>query len=98
MLFFASSRFPGTGGKAADEQNVEAGDESTVEEGGESLEIARGTDGVHGSGAYSCKNNGETNPVQNLYRELKAQQTDELVWRHTMGVFEQIEAGKVYTG
>ncbi|KAL9622233.1 MAG: hypothetical protein Q9160_003416 [Pyrenula sp. 1 TL-2023] len=64
---------------------------------GAGAEIATGTDGIPGSGAYSVNWNGETISVQKSYRKIDRKDISKLVWTHTTGAFEEIEAGRVFT-
>jgi len=90
MLFLVSSRFP------AMHDGVES--EDTKHQHKEELVIATSTNGTSGGGAYSCKHRGEVNQVEDLYRELRLQDMCDLVWKHTMAVFEQINATGEFSG
>ena len=73
--------------------NVEAA--TTIEDG---VEIAMGSDGVRGSGAYALNWNGEPKEIKKAYEKFRRDEMTEKVWLHTMRAFEEIEAGNVFTG
>ncbi len=85
VLYLASSRFP---------------PRSIVElpepEGGG--EIAVSSDGVVGGGAYRSDWDGTIIPTKKRYKKLREQGMSEKWWSHTMQAFEDIGAGKVFTG
>lgn len=86
-LFLASSRYPArkaSGGIQDDHA--------------QSKDVAMSTDGVRGGGAYSCNYDGETNDVARYYVDLRKQGFEDKVWKHTMKVFSEIEAGKAFKG
>lgn len=60
------------------------------------LEVAKGTDGTKGGGAYSIQDKGEINPTEKSYQKIREGGLKEKVWEHTMKAFEVIEAGGVF--
>jgi hypothetical protein len=89
VLFLTSPRYP-----ARASSNNPGGVEKT--EG--SLETAISSDGMVGGGAYRVTWNGETIPTGKAYEKAREQGLYERVWDHTMKAFEEIEAGKAFTG
>ena len=91
IVLLATPRYPprqtGTTG------NVEAA--TTIEDG---VEIAMGSDGVRGSGAYALNWNGEPKEIKKAYEKFRRDEMTEKVWLHTMRAFEEIKAGNVFTG
>lgn len=65
---------------------------------GEGLEAAVGSDGVVGGGAYKGNWNGEVVPTSKKIDDLRKEGWGKKAWDHTMGVFEVIKRGEVYTG
>lgn len=59
-------------------------------------EVAIGSDGTLGGGAYSCAWNGDINDIEKPYREHR-NGSAKLVWDHTEKAFAEIEAGRVFT-
>lgn len=90
MLYLASSRFP--------PMHDGTNSQETKHQTNEDLGVAISTDGTTGGGAYSCKHTGEVNQIWDLYRDLRSQGTDNLVWKHTMTVFEQISGTGEFSG
>ena len=94
ILFLATPRFPAreeTSGKGTAE-----GEKTTTSAG--DAEIAFGTDGRRGSGAYAVNSDGETTPTKKTYANIRAEGMKVKTWDHTMKAFEEIEAGRVFTG
>ncbi|KAJ9628793.1 hypothetical protein H2203_002696 [Taxawa tesnikishii (nom. ined.)] len=60
-------------------------------------EVALGTDGDRGSGAYAVADNSGALDVNAKYEELRKKGFGDEVWEHTMQAFEEIRAGKVFT-
>jgi len=83
VLFLASERYPAKG----------IGEGERGSDG-----LARGTDGEVGSGAYAVNWDGETVANGRAYQKAREEGWSEKVWEHTMSVFEEIEAGKVFAG
>ncbi|KAM3084672.1 hypothetical protein ACMFMG_003133 [Clarireedia jacksonii] len=52
----------------------------------------------HRPGAYNINPVGEVVPTSKKYKKVRAAGVLEVVWKHTMQVFEEIEAGKKFTG
>ncbi|KAH9895393.1 hypothetical protein F4778DRAFT_783747 [Xylariomycetidae sp. FL2044] len=89
MLFMASSeRFP------ARRPPTPGG--PTPEPGSGGLEAAAGVDGVLGSGAYRVTQHGDACPHMNEYNEMLENGDAAKVYDHTIRVFLEIEAGRVY--
>ncbi|PQE15491.1 Short-chain dehydrogenase reductase protein [Rutstroemia sp. NJR-2017a WRK4] len=55
-------------------------------------------DGTRGGGVYNIDSRGEVVPTSKKYGKVRAAGAPEVVWKHTMQVFEEIEAGKVFSG
>ena len=87
ILFLASPRFP---------PRLTERDEATAI--GGDTEVALGTDGDRGSGAYAVNSDGETIPLKVTYKKLREERMAEKVWDHTMRAFGDIEAGKIFAG
>lgn len=85
VLFLASSRFPPRG-------------TAEVAQGAGDGEAAVSSDGVVGGGAYRIDWNGEVMPMKKTYARLREEGMLERSWAHTMQAFEDIEAGRVFTG
>ncbi|KAK5109791.1 hypothetical protein LTR62_006524 [Meristemomyces frigidus] len=83
MLFFASAARSRFRARGAGGSKGEKGDEMAI-----------GTDGVPGGGAYSCKYNDEVYDVTKSYVELRKQGFEERVWEHTQEVFRTIDSGE----
>lgn len=83
VVFMASERFPTRGGKGV--------------EGKGKVEVAVASDGVSGGGAYRVDWNGEIDPCPKSFKKLRDDGMGEKIWDHTMRVFEEIEAGEVFT-
>ena len=85
MLFMATDRFPA---KSADLSERR------------SSEVATGTDGRFGSGAYACNNDGEPTSESKrsqAYKGLQHDRFSEAVWEHTMQAFDAAAAGRMFT-
>ena len=83
VLFMATDRFPAKS----------AGQSESY-----STEVATGTDGIIGSGAYACHNDGEPTPESKrakAYKGIQREEFSEAVWAHTMEVFDTAAAGRV---
>ncbi|KAI9717646.1 MAG: hypothetical protein M1812_004591 [Candelaria pacifica] len=91
VLFLATPRFPPR--QALDDTKREG---SSATEG--DVGIATGTDGNRGSGAYAVGSDGETVSTEKAYMKVRQEGLAEKVWSHTMKAFEEIEAGKTFTG
>jgi len=61
-------------------------------------EIAVGSEGTRGGGAYRVDMDNEIDPCPKNYRQLREDGMEEKIWTHTMDVFEAIEAGEVFAG
>ena len=84
VLFMATDRFPT---KSADQSEKS------------STEVATGTDGTVGSGAYACNNDGEPTPDSKRAKAYKGVERDKFskaVWAHTMKAFDAAAAGGVF--
>ncbi|KAI1650906.1 NAD(P)-binding protein [Daldinia loculata] len=62
------------------------------------VEPAEGMDGDVGSGAYRVNKDGDTFPKGKGYGKVRENGTAEKVYQHTMAVFAEIEAGRVFKG
>ena len=65
-----------------------------------SAEVATGTDGTVGSGAYACNNDGEQTPGikrAKAYKGVQREKFSKAVWAHTMKAFDAAAAGRVFT-
>lgn len=91
ILFLASARFPA---RQALEPAQSSG--AAIREG--DIEIATGTDGIRGSGAYSVDWKGEATSTEKAYKQVREEKLGDKFWDHTMKAFEEIEAGRVFTG
>ena len=87
ILFLTSTRYPAQSTSGSHEK-VSIGDQM--------LDVAVGSNGVRGGGAYSCGYDGETNAIGETYKTLRKESTDDVVWEHTMAVFRAIEAGETF--
>lgn len=87
-LFNASERFPPrlVDGKAVDEKSVGA------------IGVAESSDGIVGGGAYRVNYNGEKVPIGKQYKKLREEGWLDKIVEHTLKAWEEIEAGKVFTG
>lgn len=83
VLFLASSRYPARDGNTTTKAN------------GDKREVAMGSDGVLGGGAYSCNWNDDANAIEEVYKNHR-NGTAQLVWDHTMKAFSEIEAGRAF--
>ncbi|MCJ1421511.1 hypothetical protein MMC32_007875 [Xylographa parallela] len=93
-LFLATPRYPAR--QATNSGTIAGRDEASANKG--AAEIAVGTDGSRGSGAYACDPNGETIPLKEIYKKLRADGVAKKVWDHTMKAFDDIEAGGIFAG
>lgn len=94
MLFLAGPKFPAR----QETGTVKLAEASATEEGGE---IAMGTDGTRGSGAYAVNWDGETIPMKktyNAYKDFRGEGLAGKVWDHTMSAFDASESGTVFAG
>ncbi|KAK5273664.1 hypothetical protein LTR96_000264 [Exophiala xenobiotica] len=84
-LFLATPRFPA--------KSLEKGS-------GNDMVAAVGADGQKGSGVYSVWSDSETMSREEVYKKtgVRKDELREMVWKHTMGAFEDIEKGNVFTG
>ena len=94
MLFLATPRFPAR--KEAGREGAAQGEQATT--GAGDPEIATGTDGRRGSGAYAVGQNGEVIPLKKTYAKIREEEMKAKTWDHTMKAFEEIEAGHVFAG
>lgn len=92
ILFLSSPRFP-----AKPSNSTRGPDSPNTTRIGKATDIATGTDGTRGSGAYSVNWNGETISVQKAYTKIDKRDVARLVWAHTTSAFEEIEAGRAFT-
>ncbi|KAG9230434.1 hypothetical protein BJ875DRAFT_385178 [Amylocarpus encephaloides] len=81
VMFHLSGRFPARGLDRVDPE----------------LEVAVGSDGLVGGGAYRCDWNGELVSTTKEFETLREEGWAEKSLDHTMRVFEIIESGKLYT-
>jgi hypothetical protein len=84
VVFMASERFPARGEKKVEREKK--------------VEVAVGSDEVSGGGAYRVDWNGEIDPCPKSFKKLREDGVSEKIWDHTMKAFEEIEAGRVFTG
>ncbi|MCJ1398810.1 hypothetical protein MMC11_002011 [Xylographa trunciseda] len=94
ILFLATPRYPAR-------EAIESGTNAKRDEvsaNGRGAGVATGTDGNRGSGAYACKLDGEVIPLKETYKKLREDGLAKKVWDHTMKVFDDIDAGNVFTG
>ena len=61
-------------------------------------ELAKGTDGRLGSGAYAVGSESEIVASKADYEKLRKEGFEGAVWDHTMRAFSDIEAGRVFAG
>ena len=94
ILFLATPRYPAR--QATINGTATDLDKKSLTDG--AIEMALGTDGNRGSGAYACDQNGETIPPKSTYKKLREEGLAGKVWEHTMKAFADIEAGGVFTG
>ncbi|KAJ9642103.1 hypothetical protein H2204_002472 [Knufia peltigerae] len=87
MFYMATPHYPAGGGSAPKTK----GDEES---------FAMGADGKRGSGVYLVFNDNGTESREKVYAKspVKKDELREMVWRHTMCAFEEIEKGKVFQG
>ena len=87
ILYLSSSRYPARNNS------------SSLNNGGEDGSgVAASTDGDVGGGAYSVKEDGESNPINKFYEPLRREGFDAALVAHTNRVFEDITAGRVFKG
>ena len=95
ILFLASPlRFPAR-------QTTEGGNISKAEDvsaPGSKVTVARGTDSNLGSGAYAVTIDGETCKNEQILKKYRGGEASEKICAHTLQAFEDISAGKVFTG
>lgn len=92
ILFLATPRFPARGTGTATKDGGAAATEGDAG-------VAVGTDGKRGSGAYAVDWDGEIIPTtEKAYGKVREGGMARKVWEHTMGAFEEVEAGNVFTG
>lgn len=87
MLFLATERFP-PGPKSGTDT--------------ERTNVATGTDGSSGSGAYACENHSESTSAAKRAKAysstgLRREEVNKLCWEHTMDVFDTVAAGKMFS-
>ena len=70
----------------------------TAEQHAQRGKLAKGTDDAQGSDAYAIGKDGESVALKTDYRKLRQQGFEQMVWEHTCKAFEEIEAGKKFTG
>jgi hypothetical protein len=61
-------------------------------------DVAMGSDGTRGGGAYRLDLDNEVDPCPKNFKQLREDGMEEKIWRHTLGAFEAIEAGKTFAG
>ncbi|PQE27463.1 short-chain dehydrogenase reductase protein [Rutstroemia sp. NJR-2017a BVV2] len=83
LLFLMGERYPALG---------------TGRKGDGDMGIVTAVDGTLGGGVYNINSVGEVVPTSNKYEKVRAAGVPDVVWKHTMQVFEEIEAGKVFSG
>ena len=86
VLFNASPRFPARSGDSKGASSKTEGD----------IEMAVSSDGVVGGGAYRVNWNGEMVSTGKQYKKLRKEGWFDIAVNHTLKVFEEIEAGKVF--
>lgn len=86
MLYMATPHYP-------------AGGAALKTKGGEKS-VAIGADGKQGSGVYLVWNDNGTESREKVYEKspVKKEELREMMWRHTMSAFEDIESGRVFEG
>lgn len=94
MLFLATPRFAARQSREGDVDSKSGTDTATEA----NADIATGTDGKCGSGAYAVNWNGETISVERAYRRIDKKDLTRKVWDHTTKAFEEIEVGHVFAG
>ena len=94
ILFLATPRFPA---RVETSEGVTAEGGQTNTSAGD-IETAIGTEGRRGSGAYAVNSDGETIPTKKTYAKIRDEGMKVKAWDHTMKAFEEIEAGRVFTG
>ncbi|GAB1206373.1 hypothetical protein APSETT445_005058 [Aspergillus pseudonomiae] len=77
LFHLSSARYPAKKGTMIQGVPVEPGD------------VAKGTTGEGGSGAYLLNWNGEVRPSQKIIEEYRVQRLPELVWRHTEDLLDR---------
>jgi hypothetical protein len=87
LLFNASERYPAR----------LANGKSVVQKPG-GIEVAESSDGVVGGGAYRVNSEGEQVATEKQYKKLREEGWLDKVVAHTLKVFEEIQAGRVFTG
>ena len=91
ILFLATPRFP-----ARQVRKTAKDDELTGMDG--DAGIAMGSDGIRGGGAYAVNWDGETISTDKKYKSVRGTDLAQQIWDHTLKAFEEIEAGRVFTG
>ncbi|KAA6409851.1 MAG: hypothetical protein FRX48_06463 [Lasallia pustulata] len=67
--------------------------EGKVGKGEEEVQVARGSDGVVGSGAYLVGEAGQVVGNEKVLKGLRARGAGPKIWAHTLEVFERVERG-----
>ena len=61
--------------------------------------VARGINGMDGSGVYNVDWNGEIiKRCESVFREWREKGMDKTIWNHTMEVFNAVDRGQVFEG
>ncbi|KAB8202585.1 hypothetical protein BDV34DRAFT_236871 [Aspergillus parasiticus] len=77
LFYLSSARYPAKKGIMAQGVPVKSGD------------VAKGTTGETGAGAYLLNWNGEIRPSRKVMEEYRERQVPELVWRHTQDLLDR---------
>lgn len=94
ILFLASERFPARAADGRERRREIEGDRA----GAGASDVALGTDGNVGSGCYAVTSNSEIVSTDKAYKQKREDGIGDLIWEHTMKCFEEIDAGRVWTG
>jgi hypothetical protein len=87
VVFLASGRYPA---------KVEKGPGATTSADG--LAVAVSSDGVVGGGAYRSNWNNEDLPTKKHYKKIREDGMAKKSYEHTLEVFKEIDAGRVFKG
>ena len=90
IVFLATPRFPAQ--QDTGDGKVDSAARGSVTQ----VDVAMGSDGSLGSGAYRVNWNDETIPEKPVYKKVREQGMAAKVWVHTMAAFDKIEAGGVF--
>ncbi|KAK9365293.1 hypothetical protein V1509DRAFT_633511 [Lipomyces kononenkoae] len=87
VVFHTSPRFPARSSKGVAKSSPQ-----------ENVSIASSSDGILGGGAYRTNWNGDVTPLTKQYEHINKDEVREMVWEHTMKVFEDITAAGYFSG